>query len=75
MHQPALCHVALPRARSAHVPQPVPDTIPRPEPEAPARAPDIPDLIPPEIQEPVLPGEHSPIGEPWVPDVPPLAAH
>ena len=66
-------------AGGVDVPQPAPDVVPlppTPHPGLPAQTPDTPTSIPPEmppaptnpeIIEPVLPGEHSPVGDPDAP--------
>lgn len=52
-----------------HVPQPTPETVPTPGPDVfPTQPPPGgPEPSPPEIIEPLLPGEHSPVGEPGSP--------
>jgi len=62
------------RAQSMHVPQPVPDVVPSTPPlhgpgETPGAPPPEmpPNSVPPEIIEPALPGEHSPVRDPQTP--------
>ena len=50
--------------RFDHVPQPTPDIVNIPPPDTRILPIDLPTPIPPEVQEPVLPGEHSPVADP-----------
>ncbi len=51
-----------------HMPQPMPDTVPAPQPDIVPPPIDLPQPpTPPEVQEPVLPGEHSPVSDPLLP--------
>ena len=50
--------------RFDHVPVPTPDTVNIPPPDTRIPPIDLPTPIPPEVQEPVLPGEHSPVTDP-----------
>jgi hypothetical protein len=52
-------------------PQPAPGT-PQPVPQPP---PTMPEPMPPEIEEPDAPGEHEPMGEPYVPPKEIVALH